>query len=446
MSLDYRIMKFVHLLRVLGIRVSVAETLDAIEGLGYADIADKVQVKAILRATLLKNMDQLPLFEEAFSAYFAPPEIREQCHLEQQEQARIEAVQIAQAEQELNFQGMSLELTPEQKQLYNRLPEEGKQRIQTFLQRSSAGKRGGQQLDVHFKPIVENIVRGQLDYWKRVLGEELPLFEALPTGDTETDELVKSVAEELRDHRANYLYEDLKNIADKDLPRVNALIHRLSRRLATKISRRYHRSKRVSQVDLRRTIRSSLSYGGTLMELKYTAKRRNRPRLLLLCDVSGSMARYASFVLQFIYGLSSVLKGIDSFVFADCLERVTHDFSRETGFEQNMAELMNQSKEWGGGTNLARALEELAAIRPNLLTRDTVMIIVSDTKTLEAQRAASLLKTVRAKIRDVIWLNTLPKKQWAEQKCVGEFAKVGLMFECYTLAHLERIMASQFVR
>jgi uncharacterized protein len=442
-QLDYRVVNFVHLLRVLGIRVSVAETLDAIKALTYADIASRIEVKAVLRATLLKNMDQLPLFEQAFQGFFSLPEEAKYRREQRQEQDQVQAEAMAQAEAELTYQGEQLDLSIEQKQLYNKLTEVEKKKIQGFLEKSSNGQRNGEKLDSNFKPIVENLVRGQLDYWKRLLGEELPLFDVIPTGNEDLDELVREVSEDLRKNQGNYLYEDLKNIQDKDLDKVNNLIRKLTRRLASKISRRYHKSKRISQLDLRRTIRASLSYGGTLVDLKYKSKSKSKPRFLLLCDVSGSMARYASFVLQFTYGLSSVLKGIESFVFSEDLERVTDKFSRGLGFEQTMVEVMNKSGEWGGGTNLARALESLRTIYPALLTKDTVMIIVSDTKTLEVNRAVNTLKTMSDGVKDVLWLNTLPRKQWSQHKGVKQFTGVAKMFECYTLSHLERIMSTQ---
>ncbi len=442
-ELDLRVTNFVHLLRVMGIRISVAETLDAIKGLTYADLGDRAQVKAALRATLLKNMDQLPLFEEAFSSYFSPPEVKGQRHAQRQEVEQVQAREISRAESELQFQGESLELTVEQKQLYSKLPEEGKQRIQDFLQRSSEGHKLGEKLDVNFKPIIENLVRGQLDYWKRQLGEETPLFDLVPSGEDEMDDLLREVADSLREHHGNYLYEDLKNIADKDLPKVNSLIRKLSKRLASRISRRYHSSKRVGRLDFRRTIHSSLSYGGTPVELKFKRRPRSKPKFLLLCDVSGSMARYASFVLQFIYGLSSALKGIESFVFSEDLERTT--FVRGQNFEESMVKIMNRSQEWGGGTNLARSLDTLLAHYPDAISKDTVIILLSDTKTLEARRAALQLKQIGEKVKQIIWLNTLPRKQWSQHKSVREFDRVSRMFECYTLAHLEKIMSSQFV-
>lgn len=444
-QLDYRLVKFVQLLRVLGLRISVAETLDAISGLGMVDLMNRSQVEAVLRATLLKNMDQLPVFQEAFNSYFITPEKQAIKQAERQAAVEIEVQEMAQAEAELSFQGETLDLTPEQKQLYNRLPEEGKQRIQDFLQRSSDGHRYGDKLDVNFKPIVENMVRGHLDYWKRQLSEELPLFNAMPTDDPELDDMVQEVEDSLREHQANYLYEDLKNIADQDLAKVGVLIRRLSRRLASRISRRYRQSPRMDRLDLRRTIRSSLSYGGALVELKYKSRPRTKPRFLLLCDVSGSMARYASFVLQFIYGLSSVLKGIESFVFAEGLEKVTNDFVQGEEFAAVMARVMNKSQEWGGGTNLAQALERLNEEFGSLLTKDTVIIVLSDTKTLEAKRAAQLMHEIRRRTKQIVWLNTLPQKQWPQFRSIKEFSCVCQMFECYTLAHLEKIMSSQLI-
>ena len=186
-------------------------------------------------------------------------------------------------------------------------------------------------------------------------------------------------------------------------------------------------------------------YGGTLLELKYRTRKVQKPRLLLICDVSASMARYAVFVIQFIYGLSNVIRNIESFIFSEDLERVTPYFRNGSGFAETMSKLMNQSGQWGRATNLHTSLTTFLGSHQHLLAPDVFVIIVSDTKTLDAPEAARDLKEIRGRVRDVIWLNTLPRKEWKELPAVLDFQKYCRMFECYTLAHLNKVLRGQML-
>jgi uncharacterized protein with von Willebrand factor type A (vWA) domain len=157
------------------------------------------------------------------------------------------------------------------------------------------------------------------------------------------------------------------------------------------------------------------------------------------------MARYARFVIQFIYGLSSAVQGIESFIFSEDLERVTSNFKNGRGFSETMAALINESRQWGRATNLHTALTGFLAGYNKLLTPDTFVIIMSDAKTLSFDEAARDLGVVRERVRDVIWLNTVPQKDWKNLPAAGLFRKYCRMFECYTLAHLNKVMIGEML-
>jgi len=204
-------------------------------------------------------------------------------------------------------------------------------------------------------------------------------------------------------------------------------------------------SKKAVKIDLRQSIKSNVRYGGVIFKLKYKQKRIQKPQVLLICDVSGSMARYAAFVIQFIYGLSAVMKHIESFIFAEEMEYVTPFFKRLRPFEETMVELIGKSRIWGKGTNFGASLSTLRTDYPLLLTSHTVVIIVSDTKTLEIERAERELAAVKRMVKDILWLNTLPQDEWKDLRSVGTFQRYCRMYECYTLAHLEKVIRKQFV-
>jgi uncharacterized protein with von Willebrand factor type A (vWA) domain len=432
------LVRFVRVLRHLGLAVNPAETLDALAALELVDLADRATVRAALRATLVKEAGRRDLFERAFDLFFARPEDRQALVAERRLAAEARQRLLAQAGAEIVFQGRPLALSPEQLETYTRLGRIQQEHLLDFLAGSSAGNR----VDHKFQPLIESIVRGHLDRLRREAGRERrPQTE--PTGDESLDSVIESLLSGPTDaSTGRLLHLDMKDITGVDLTRATHLIRRLACRLATRLSRRYRESPKHRRPDMRRTIRSNIRHGGSLFDLRFRDRRTAKPRLLLLCDVSGSMACYTAFTLEFIFGLGRAVRGVEAFVFSEKLARVTDLAARSPGLLPDLAarDLIEGSRVWGQGTDLGTALDTLLAEHGRHLTRSTIVIVVSDTKSLGAAQAARALARLRPKVRGILWLNTLPRAEWGEHRTVALFSAVAAMHECYTLAHLERVI------
>ncbi|HEX3032509.1 MAG TPA: VWA domain-containing protein, partial [Bacillota bacterium] len=431
-TLELHLVKFFQVLRHMGVRVSAAEAIDALTALLYTNLTDRDMVKTAMRTTLCKDRDSIRIFDQAFDSYFVPGddrELRQRIFKEQKEQ--LEA-QLVQAENELVFAGgeedgselweIRVDLSEEQKDTYTKLPEEEKAKIREFL---ATHKEGNQVNDPY--DMMASVVRGQLNFWQRKLAEEAERAGSkrtrpVQTGDDELDEVLEHIAENITPEDS-LLHEDMRDISEKELPQVSQVIRKLTKKLATRISRRYRQSRKRQKVDLRRTIRHNIRYGGALLKLEYKTKKVERPKLLLICDVSASMSRYATFVLQFTYGLASVAQRIESFVFSDSIEHVSHYFSGQGNFEATMARLMEHSQVWGKGTNLGESLGQLWQHYPKVFTGDTVAVIVSDAKTVALELADHYLAKMQGRVKDIIWLNTLPRKEWNSVKQVTKLRR-----------------------
>jgi hypothetical protein len=437
--LENNLARFVHILRHLGVTVSTGETITALKALQLVNIMDREHVRYALQATMVKNHEDEPIFVRAFSRFFAAPEIKRQQQQEWQDAKEERGRLLDEAEQDLTYLGEKLDISDEEKLLYSQLAEDEKKRIREYLESSFLPEDRNHA----FKPMLEFQVRGSLRYWKQRLAEEdnLPV---IPGADVD-DEVLAAIGQDSASEDSSLLYEDLKRIGDQQLPKVTNILKKLSRKLATKISRRYRMSKKVVKVDLRRSIKSNIRYGGIIFNLKYKQKRIQKPNILLVCDVSGSMARYAAFVIQFIYGLSAVISHIESFIFAEELERVTPYFKKIRPFEETMVELIGKSRIWGKGTNFGASLASLRTSFPLLLTSHTVIIVVSDTKTLDLERAEQELAITRRSVKEILLLNALPHDEWKDLRSVNIFQKYAQVYECYTLAHLERVLRRQFL-
>lgn len=437
-ELDRYLLEFVQLLRDGGIPINLTEVQDALYGLVLIGLEDKSQVEGILQATLVKSVTQVAWFQEAFRVFFASPEAQSSWQKQAQEHSERWEKGIAQTREELRFQGEELALTEEQRATYMQLPEEEKERLKKFLERSGEGVRNGVPLDHSFQPMVERALQGSLDFWRRKLGEED--FPLAPPGEAG---LLSEVERAMREKEIHYLTRDLKDIPPEEWPEVIKLIRRLSQRLASQVSRRLAQGKRGS-LDMRRTLRENMRYGGVLLKQSYRTKRRARPKFVVLCDVSGSMVKYTEFILQFVYGLTSLVSGIETYAFADRLVNLTSKLHSGNSLQGMLKVSMSEvAQEFGGGTNLAISLEELLKDHAGSLTRRTILFILSDTQTLEVEKAAKLLKMTKGKVREILWLNTLPERRWKETKSVETFRPFCQMFECYTLGHLQGILGSR---
>ncbi|MBS3887070.1 MAG: VWA domain-containing protein [Dethiobacter sp.] len=439
--LEVNLVRFIHMLRYAGIRIGSGEVLDALNALSLLDLSDREAVRAGLKATLVKRSGEQQLFDKAFTLFFAPPEAKEKDYTRHRQDQTQRQQLLAKATEELTFQGMPLKLSDSEKTVYSGMPEKDKEKLLDYIKKTAEGKN----IEQHFQPILESVVKSSLAYWRKSLRNQLNLSPLPQTGDQELNALLASAVRNGGDYSPALLEEDMQNIADKDLPRAEALIRKLARQMVTRLARRYRQSKKRQQLDLRKTIRHNIRFGGTLLKLRYRSRRTQKPRLVLLCDVSGSMARYANFVLQFIYGINDVVSQIESFIFSEDLERVTEYFQHGDDFTSTMLEVINRSKEWGRGTNLGAALKNLRLKYPDLLTGHSILLIVSDTKTMALDETLQELSLIKRIVKDVVLLNTLPRGDWLSSKSVRSFQGVLRMFPCNTLSDLEKVIRQKII-
>lgn len=449
-----RLSKFIAVLRSLGLNTGTSELSDAVRALAAVDVLDRKQFRLALRATLVKKQRDARVFDLAFDRFFAPDEVKEQWRRREAEKA-VELEQLMQSSEEEIMAGVSrsggewaggaaeqIKLTEQQLETYTRLPENERNRIRSLLE----GYRGNPVNDP--SNLIAQVVESSLDYWRYHLnkkedeqGETRPHDDVGYYGDREADEVIRSVARDLvREPEESLLEKDMRAIGEQDMPAVTVLLKKMARRLATGLSRRYRGSRKKQAIDIRRTVRGSIQFGGIPLYLRYRSKRVQKPRLVLVCDVSASMARYARLIIQFIYGLTDVVKDIETFIFSEDLERITPQLARRLGFAQTMSIVMSESGQWGKTTNLAASLRTFATNYQRLLTRNTFFIIVSDTKTLEPENTALLLGEIKKRVKDVLWLNTLPRREWQDVRTVELLGQTVRLLESNTLSQLEHSM------
>ena len=187
-----------------------------------------------------------------------------------------------------------------------------------------------------------------------------------------------------------------------EVARVTVLI---AKRLARRVSRRRRPVRRGGVVDLRRSVRANMMKG-EFVELRRRERRRRKVRLVLLCDVSGSMDLYSRFLLQFLYALQNVFGRVETFTFATRLTRVTEHL-KGASYRRALRQL-TEVRDWSGGTRIGDCLGEFNRGWGRLVNRQTIVLLLSDGwDTGEPDDLATEMLTLKRKAGRVIWLNPL---------------------------------------
>jgi len=205
--------------------------------------------------------------------------------------------------------------------------------------------------------------------------------------------------------REALMEQDFSTFPAEQLDEVARLTVQIARRLARRVSRRRKPTRRGGVIDLRRSMRANLMKG-EIIELRRRARRRRKVRLVLLCDVSGSMDLYSRFLLQFLYALQNVFGRVETFTFATRLTRVS-DLLRGPSYKGALRRL-TEVRDWSGGTRIGESIREFNQTWGRLVDRRTIVLLLSDGwDTGEPDLLAQEMLTLKRRAARVIWLNPL---------------------------------------
>ena len=224
-------------------------------------------------------------------------------------------------------------------------------------------------------------------------------------GEEEEEESGEPLSVPAASDREALTGQDFSTFGADQLEEVFRLTIQIARRLARRISRRRRPVRRRGRVDLRRTLRANLTRGD-LIDLRYRQRKRKKVRLVLLCDVSGSMDLYSRFLLQFLFALQNVFGRVETFTFSTRLTRIT-EYLRTRSYRQVLRRL-REVRDWSGGTRIGDSLAQFNREWPYLVDRRTIVIVLSDGwDTGEPEVLASALLQIKRRAARVIWLNPL---------------------------------------
>jgi uncharacterized protein with von Willebrand factor type A (vWA) domain len=221
-----------------------------------------------------------------------------------------------------------------------------------------------------------------------------------------------------------------------DFRDVKGVIQRMARRLITIHSRRKKQTRR-GVLDLRHTLRRNVGYDGLIMEPQWRKRKKDRPKVIAVCDVSRSVSQYARFLLMFLYSLQEIIPRVRAFAFSTSLGEVTSLFET-LEIDEALDAVMET---WGmGSTDYGRALLDLEALALRDIDHNTTVIILGDARNNNGNARVEKLKLIHARAKQVIWINPENANRWGsgDSEMLRYKAHCTRVVSCGNLAQLER--------
>ncbi|MGZ4487343.1 MAG: vWA domain-containing protein [Nocardioides sp.] len=446
---------FLEALRGAGLPVSLAEDIDAFAALGAVPWDDRATVRAAYAATLVKRQAQRPTFDTLFDLYFprlvgegartgdhgdvgeggeggAAPIVKD--NAEALRDFRAELADALTAGDQERLQQLAVEMVARFGAMPGRGPGLSSWSAYTALQRVSP------------QELVDQLVAGLLaqgrvpDEASRVAGRRVGGFTRMVEDDAR-----RRIAEEKgADHVANVAVRpsidrlDFTAARRSDLEEMRREIYPLARRLATRLTQEHH-ARRRGPLDFRRTVRASISTGGVPLVTHHKPKRPHRTELVVLCDVSGSVANFAQFTLLLVYALRDQFQKVRAFTFIDHVHEVTEHFRPGADVVDVMADLAASTAHaalWGR-TNYGRALGKFAELHGDALGPKTSLLILGDARSNYSDLNAEVLREMAEQCRHAWWLNPEHTRHWdTGDSAARTYGEVVRMVECRNLTQL----------
>ncbi len=468
---------FVHELRAAGLPVSMTENLDAMRGVEQVPLTDRETFREVLAATLVKHFRHRRAFDTVFDVYFAlysggigdDADSDADPMGESSESGGVPGQQGSggsgegMSNEELAEMLLSALMSMDREQLrqlaamavarfagmepgrpvggtyylYRTLRQLDFDGLAAKMQDRSTGA-GGQgdepeDLDARFAR----------EEFEARLKEFRELVESEIRRRLVADRGVEAMARTLRKPLPEDV--DFMHASREEMQQLQHAIEPLTRALAARLAQRRKRKNR-GHLDFRATVRHSLSYGGVPAEPKFKDPKPSKPEIMVVADISGSVASFARFTLQFVYAMAGQFSKVRSWVFIDGIDEVTRFFEESNEISEAVHRVNTEADViWvDGHSDYGHALEVFHDRHLAEVTSKTSVILLGDARNNYHATQNWVLKELRQKARRVYWLNPEPRGYWdTGDSVVSEYGiHCDGVYECRNLRQLERFVTA----
>ncbi len=399
-----RLQQVVARARARGVAVSVDQGADLVRAAGLVDVTDRGALQRVVGVTLAGCLDDLPVLARVVDEVFPTPAPRTGPAASQDDATvrdRLLAALTAGDAQEAALAGAdAADLAGAGSGKQPLSARRGTQRVLRALDLSDLLRRA---VNTDTAPDADRETRNKQRQ------QALNAFEAALLRELrrrQPDRSQTGAAEE-----ADPLDADLLHLSAAEIQALRQLVRPLARRLAAR-ARRRRRQRRIGRLDVPRTQRRALGTGGVPLEPVLRRRHHDRPHVVVLCDVSGSMADHTRFTLALLQALLEELPGLRTFVFVDGVAEVTRLLGGGDLLDARALLLQPGVVVGDGHSDYGRVLSTFAAEQLATLSPRTTLVILGDARARGLDPAPQALAALAARAGTVHWLNPEPRDAW----------------------------------
>jgi uncharacterized protein with von Willebrand factor type A (vWA) domain len=438
--MQQKILEFTNILRRSGIRVSTAEAIDAFAALDEVSIDEREVFRDALRSTMVKRGEEVPTFDQLFDLFWSGfyDQLRETFGEAAQSLAAmgLDLDQLLQriAAQLQDMQGdigelselaramLTADLDRLEQLIREAANQGGMDRIENFLQVGFFSRRTAEQLGLDGAAEELRDLAARLEAAGMSPDEVAALRALIDRLMEAARKSVRSFTErELQQRNYDYmekfrretlLEKSFYHLTQDEIRKMREVVERLAQRIKNILSIRRRREKR-GKLDLHQTLRRNMSRGGIPFELIFRQRKKDRPKLVILCDVSSSVANVSRFMLQFVYSLQEAFTKIRSFVFVAELGEVTPVFQ-----EADINDAIEQALDGGGvinvytRSNFGFAFHHFWQNFLSAVDNKTTVLVLGDARNNYNDPRVWCLRDIHNKAKNVVWLNPESPSAW----------------------------------
>ena len=464
--MDDKLIEFSNLLRQNGVRVSVAEDLDSLAAIRVLGLSSREALKSGLRATMVKRAVDVPVFDELFDVFFSGIQALLQAATERSQQATgLDPKEfqrlLEQLEKLLQEQGKDLsELAKEWLRNDNGRVE---QRVREAAEQARVGEIDRPYQEGQFTHGMANafglseLLRQIEDFRDRLSGLGLDpqtaerLQRYLESRLRDLAQLMKQVVrQELDKHDlgrresqrlATLGEKSFFYLSEDEIRRMKEAVTKLAQRLKNVIAIKRKRAKR-GKFDVKDTLRKNLQYGGVPFRIQFDDKKKDKPQVVVLCDVSDSVRNVSRFMLQFVYSLQDLYSRVRSFIFVAETGEITRLFEENDIHEAIELALRGNVINVFAHSDFGRAFKLFHRDYITAVNKRTTVIVLGDARNNYNLPNEWALRDIRLRAKQLIWLNPESKMTWgfgdSEMERYRPFCDV--VEECRNLNQLYRVI------
>jgi uncharacterized protein with von Willebrand factor type A (vWA) domain len=423
--MDKRMVSFIRALRAARVRISLAESLDALRGVEIVGIGDREQFRAALRTTLVKEARDQGKFDQFFPLFFSANRPPMQNALEEMSPEQQQMVQQALDALDGDMQALRdllrqlMEGRPfDQDQLDRAGQQSGLNNATDMDQRRWFERRMERNLDMQaLRAAIEELLDllAQAGMSQQALDELREMLEQNAAGLSEQvssyvgSSIAERMAEREPDPRPDLLDIPFTRLSDDEVNAIRDEIRRLAARLRSRAALRQRRRK-TGKLDTRRTMRTNMRYGGVPLELRFE-NHHVKPQLVLICDVSTSMRYCAEFLLTLVYELQDQVTKTNSYVFNSDMVDISMVFAEMEPMAAVERVLLENPPGYYA-TDLGTSLATFQREHMGTITPRTTVIILGDGRNNHRNPRVEIAGEMMRKCRRLIWFNPEPSAEW----------------------------------